>query len=81
MITNLLAPGEQLLGANPVLTRHLGDDRPERLVHKAGVTTGKVHDAKVMDRLIREDDPAVCGDQGYEVCRPFVVAPGTAKLR
>ena len=26
MITNLLAPGEQLLGANPVPTRHLGDD-------------------------------------------------------
>ena len=26
---------------------------------------GKVHDAKVMDRLIREDDGAVHGDKGY----------------
>jgi IS5 family transposase len=36
-----------------------------RLVHTAGVTTGKVHDAKVMHRLIREDDRAVYGDKGY----------------
>ena len=35
------------------------------LVHTAGVTTGKVHDAKVMDNLIREDDRAVYGDKGY----------------
>ncbi len=28
MITNLPAPGEQLLGANPVPARHLGDDGP-----------------------------------------------------
>jgi len=34
-------------------------------VHTAGVTTGKVHDAKVMHRLIREDDRAVYGDKGY----------------
>jgi len=34
-------------------------------VHTAGVTTGKVHDAKVMDNLIREDDRAVYGDKGY----------------
>jgi IS5 family transposase len=31
----------------------------------AGVTTGKVHDAKVMVNLIREDDTAVYGDKGY----------------
>ena len=35
------------------------------LVHTAGVTTGKVHDAKVMHRLVREDDRAVYGDKGY----------------
>ena len=34
-------------------------------MHTAGVTTGKVHDAKVMDRLIREDDEAVYGDKAY----------------
>ena len=34
-------------------------------MHTAGVTTGKVHDAKVMDRLIRDDDTAVYGDKGY----------------
>src|SRR4029079_13771568 len=34
-------------------------------VHTAGVTTGSVHDAKVMDNLVREDDRAVYGDKGY----------------
>ena len=34
-------------------------------MHTAGVTTGKVHDAKVMANLIREDDTAVYGDKGY----------------
>jgi IS5 family transposase len=34
-------------------------------VHTAGVTTGSVHDAKVRDNLIREDDTAVYGDKGY----------------
>jgi IS5 family transposase len=29
------------------------------------VTNGKVHDAKVMDNLIREDDRAVFADKGY----------------
>jgi IS5 family transposase len=29
------------------------------------VTTGSVHDAKVMHHLIREDDTAVYGDKGY----------------
>jgi IS5 family transposase len=44
---------------------HVGVDAESGLVHTAGVTTGKVHDAKVMDRLIREDDAAVYGDKGY----------------
>jgi IS5 family transposase len=44
---------------------HVGVDAMSGLVHTAGVTTGKVHDAKVMDRLIREDDVAVYGDKGY----------------
>ena len=44
---------------------HVGVDAGSGLVHTAGVTTGKVHDAKVMDRLIREDDAAVYGDKGY----------------
>ena len=44
---------------------HVGVDADSGLVHTAGVTTGKVHDAKVMDRLIREDDEAVYGDKGY----------------
>jgi len=29
------------------------------------VTTGKTHDAKVGDNLIRDDDKAVFGDKGY----------------
>jgi IS5 family transposase len=44
---------------------HVGADAESGLVHTAGVTTGKVHDAKVMDRLIREDDAAVYGDKAY----------------
>jgi transposase, IS5 family len=44
---------------------HIGVDVESGLVHTAGVTTGKVHDAKVMDRLIREGDVAVYGDKGY----------------
>ncbi len=44
---------------------HVGVDARSGLVHTAGVTTGKVHDAKVMDNLIREDDRAVFGDKGY----------------
>ena len=44
---------------------HIGVDAKSGLVHTAGVTTGKVHDAKVMDNLIREDDTAVYGDKGY----------------
>ena len=44
---------------------HIGVDADSGLVHTAGVTTGSVHDAKVMDNLIREDDTAVYGDKGY----------------
>jgi IS5 family transposase len=44
---------------------HIGVDARSGLVHAAGVTTGKVHDAKVMDNLIREDDRAVFADKGY----------------
>lgn len=44
---------------------HIGVDAQSGLVHTAGVTTGSVHDAKVMDNLIREDDRAVYGDRAY----------------
>jgi IS5 family transposase len=44
---------------------HIGVDARSGLVHTAGVTTGKVHDAKAMDNLIREDDRAVFADKGY----------------
>jgi transposase, IS5 family len=44
---------------------HIGADAGSGLVHTAGVTTGSVHDAKVMDDLVREDDTAVYGDKGY----------------
>ena len=44
---------------------HIGVDARSGLVHAAGVTTGSVHDAKVMDHLIREDGRAVFGDKGY----------------
>ena len=44
---------------------HVGVDASSGLVHTAGVTSGNVHDAKVMDCLIRDDDTAVYGDKGY----------------
>lgn len=44
---------------------HIGVDASSGLVHTAGVTSGSVHDATVMDRLIRADDTAVYGDKGY----------------
>src|SRR6195952_5241142 len=44
---------------------HIGVDAGSGLVHTAGVTSGSVHDAKVMGNLIREDDRAVYGDRGY----------------
>jgi len=44
---------------------HIGVDARSGLVHTVGVTSGSVHDATVMDRLIRDDDTAVYGDKGY----------------
>jgi IS5 family transposase len=44
---------------------HIGVDACSGLVHTVGVTSGSVHDATVMDRLIRDDDTAVYGDKGY----------------
>ena len=44
---------------------HVGTDATSGLVHTGGVTAGSVHDAKVMDNLIREDERAVYGDRGY----------------
>ena len=44
---------------------HIGTDAKSGLVHTAGVTSGNVHDSKVMDNLIREDDREVYGDKGY----------------
>lgn len=44
---------------------HIGVDMRSGLVHTAAVTTGSVHDARMMDDLIRPDDRAVFGDKGY----------------
>ena len=44
---------------------HIGVDATSGLVPTAGVTTGSVHDATVIDNLIREDDRAVYCDKGY----------------
>ena len=44
---------------------HIGVDAQSGMVHVVGNTTGSVHDAKVMDELIREDDKVVFGDKGY----------------
>ena len=44
---------------------HVGVDASSGLVRTAGVTSGNVHDANVMDRLVRNDDTAVYGDKGY----------------
>jgi IS5 family transposase len=44
---------------------HIGVDARSGLVPTAGVITGKVHDAKVMANLIRENDTAVYVDKGY----------------
>jgi transposase, IS5 family len=52
---------------------HIGVDARSGLVHTAGVTSGSVHDATVMDRLIRGDDTAVYGE------RATPAAPGSAQ--
>ena len=44
---------------------HIGVNAESGLVHTAGVTTGNVHNAKVMTILIRENDKAVYGNKGY----------------
>ena len=54
---------------------HIGVDAKSGLVHTV-VTTGSVHDAKVMDNLIREDDRAVYGDGGLSQ-RPEATAGGS----
>ncbi len=41
---------------------HIGVEARSGLVHTVGVTSGSVHDATVMDRLIRDDDTAVYGE-------------------
>src|SRR5262245_59774678 len=45
---------------------HISVDVKSGLVHTAGVTSGRVHDANVMRRLIRADDTTVYGDKGYD---------------
>jgi len=44
---------------------HIGVDAKSGLVHTVKTTTGKVHDAKLTDELIREDDQVIFGDKGY----------------
>ncbi len=44
---------------------HIGVDANSGLVHTVETTTGKVHDAKVIDHLTRKDDKAIFGDKGY----------------
>ena len=44
---------------------HVGVDAISGLVHTAGVTSGNVLDAMVLERLIRDDDAAIYGDKGY----------------
>jgi hypothetical protein len=36
------------------LTTHVGVDASSGIVHTVGLTSGNVHDAKVMDHLIRD---------------------------
>lgn len=43
------------------LKTHIGVDAKSGLVHTVKTTTGKVHDAKLTDDLIREDDQVVFG--------------------
>jgi len=44
---------------------HIGVDAKSGLVHRVKTTTGKVHDAKLTDNLIRPDDTIVFCDKGY----------------
>ena len=47
------------------LKAHISVDAQSGLIHTVGVSTAKVHDAKVMSSLIRENDQALFGDKGY----------------
>ena len=47
-----------------MVLRHEGA-RWRRCQQRACAPSGNVHDAKVMDRLVRDDDTAVYGDKGY----------------
>lgn len=44
---------------------HIGVDAQSGLVHTVETTTASVHDAKMTDDLIRDDDRVVFGDKGY----------------
>lgn len=44
---------------------HIGVDAKSGLVHTVKTTTGKVHDARLTDDLIRPDDTIIFGDKGY----------------
>jgi IS5 family transposase len=44
---------------------HIGVDAKSGLVHTVKTTTAKVHDARMTDDLIREDDRAIFADKGY----------------
>jgi len=44
---------------------HIGVDAKSRLAHTVKTTTAKVHDARMTDDLIREDDKAIFADKGY----------------
>ena len=59
------SPRRRATNGTSALKAHVGVDASSGLVHTAGVTSGNVHDAKVMDRLVRDDDTAVNGDKGY----------------
>ena len=52
---------------------HIGVDARSGLVHTVGVTSGNVHDATVMDRLIRDDDTRCMA------IRATPAAPGSAR--
>ncbi len=43
---------------------HIGVDAKSGLIHTVKTTTGKVHDAKLTDNLIRPDDAAIFGGKG-----------------
>lgn len=44
---------------------HISVDAKSGLIHTVGITTAKTHDAKVIDKLIREKDKVIFGDKGY----------------